>query len=544
MGDNNNVAPTPMPETSSSRAAVFSSPEVDRWQPLPPMINARAGAGGVHVNDHQFLVLGGISCENDDTLKSCEFYDLLDREWRNLPINMPAKLRYPGVAKIGGRLFVMGGKETRDSDPCRSLFSIDLPHDLKMVEETEWKRLAPMNEARHAFACVSDSRYIYVFGGSDADEDPLDTAERFDIETNKWESLRRMPGGAREHCASGMIGNKIYIVGGLREKEGQPTGSTIVFDTSKQKWESSSSVPDMDAGRFGAFTVVVNHSLIVIGGWHQDDFASIAEVFDTEEKKWKIIAVHMEAERALSAAVFFKERNTIIVAGGVVDGPEIVNTVEMQFAYETGLLPKDGKCIKDIVVVQSGNEPKAFSIRLDSVLGEARPMNLKQEPSTELKPYNPGDTWDEELGVHKKTKTTHEDERKPVRERIANIRGVRDLVMPVKVKLSDKLFDVRHLINEQYTPDDLRKLLGKETTEFDFYRMNGVRISLREEKYTPACSAYTRDWEIKCLEERTWLWQECMSCTGTMESLQKMSLLFISWLITVVAVIILILILA
>eukprot|EP00531_Pseudo-nitzschia_arenysensis_P007626 CAMPEP_0116118718 /NCGR_PEP_ID=MMETSP0329-20121206/2256_1 /TAXON_ID=697910 /ORGANISM="Pseudo-nitzschia arenysensis, Strain B593" /LENGTH=462 /DNA_ID=CAMNT_0003612369 /DNA_START=89 /DNA_END=1474 /DNA_ORIENTATION=+ len=462
MSENEDAA-TPMSETSSRRGSMLpSSSDIDRWQSLSPMTIERAGAGGTCVNDCQFLVIGGVT-ETDETLPSSEFYDLHDREWHNLPIGMPKNLRYPGVAKIDGTLFVMGGKETNNSDPINDLFSIDLPQDLKMLTETKWKSLAPMKEARDAFVCASDSRYIYVFGGSDGAGVSLGTAERFDIKTNQWEILPKLPGGARQYPAIGMIGNKIYIIGGIDEDE-NPLASTIVFDVSKQEWESNN-VSDMEMARFGASSVVVDHFIIVIGGWHKH-FRATAEVFDTIENAWTLTTVHLEEEKALSTVGFFKKRNTIILAGGVLlddEGPEVVNTVEMQFAYQTGFLPRKTKRYSMVGDCSEGFE---------EVETNSKDEHDELPPDCDLEAAND----------------------QPSGERIVNIRGVEGREKHLTVDSNHTLFDVRRLISQQWTSGDLQQLLGKKATKFVFYPIGGTRISLREEKYIEAYSAHAHEW--------------------------------------------------
>ncbi len=485
-----------------------SSPDIDRWQSLCPMTIERAGAGGICVNDHQFLVVGGVT-ESDETLPSSEFYDLHDREWHNLPIDMPKSLRYHGVAKIDGRLFVMGGKETNNSDPINELFCIDLPQDLKMLTESKWKDLARMREARDAFVCASDSRYIYVFGGSNGAGDSLDTAERFDIETNEWEILPRLPGGARQYPAIGMIGNKIYIFGGVDEDE-NPLASTIVFDTSKQEWESSNTVSDMEMARFGASSVVVDHFVIVIGGWHKH-FLATAEVFDTIENTWTLTTVHLQEEKALSTAVFFKKRNTIILAGGVLlddKGPEVVNTVDMQFAYQTGFLPRKAKRNKVV-----GDYSDDF-----------------QGVGTNSKDDDDGLPPDCDLESAKD---------QPSGERIVNIRGVGGREKHLTVDPSHTISDIRRLISEQWNSDDLRQLLGGKTTQFVFYPSGGARISFREEKYTKAYSSYAHEWEIK-RRQRQWarMKESWISWTRIQESCKEMPYFYFCLALTMVALIV------
>jgi influenza virus NS1A-binding protein len=53
--------------------------------------------------------------------------------------------------------------------------------------------VAPMSQARctHSAVSLSDSQEILVFGGFDYV--PLDTVEKFNVISNEWESVCKMP---------------------------------------------------------------------------------------------------------------------------------------------------------------------------------------------------------------------------------------------------------------------------------------------------------------------------------------------------------------
>jgi hypothetical protein len=99
-------------------------------------------------------------------LSSCEYYNANTETWNSLPVAMPDERAYCGAASVGDKVFVVGGE--RHATWRSDLISIDLScGDLSKLS-TKWETLAPMNQARSRFACVSDPqnpRYVYVFGG-------------------------------------------------------------------------------------------------------------------------------------------------------------------------------------------------------------------------------------------------------------------------------------------------------------------------------------------------------------------------------------------
>lgn len=65
---------------------------------------------------------------------------------------------------------------------------------------------------RAASALVSFDHYLYLFGGEDkANEQKLDTVERYDIKNDKWELIGTMPEKLACLQASMLLFPKKYI---------------------------------------------------------------------------------------------------------------------------------------------------------------------------------------------------------------------------------------------------------------------------------------------------------------------------------------------
>lgn len=305
------------------------------WKSLNPMNNKRGMAGGVCINDNQFLVIGGSEDFDDDSsqLSSCEYYDANRKTWNRLPINIPTACSGFGVVSFDNEVFVMGGMN--DPESFRSnVISIEFSGALT---PRTWKILPPMKQARSLFACVLHSKYIYVIGGLDASKGALDTAERYNIETKTWTILPNMP-GARLGCAAGIVGNNIYVVGG-EDSNDEELASTVVFNTFKQKWESTP-VPDMKKKRGMLSVVAVDQYVIAIGGGDEDgNLLSTIEVLDTQRNTWDYAPMPMQYGNCYQVAGVFKETNEIIVAGGANEEAANVTNLADCIRFEDGLLP-------------------------------------------------------------------------------------------------------------------------------------------------------------------------------------------------------------
>jgi len=329
--DSNTTAPLP-DETPPSNQ--------NEWRSLSPLSIERDAAGGVAIDDHRFLVIGGkVTDSNNDHFSSSVCFDSNTNKWEDSPVDMPTARAAFGVAIVGDRVYVLGGTDGRGSI-LSDLRSIDVPGSvLSAVAGRTWQLLAPMKQARQFFACASQATSIYAFGGIDENSDCLDTAVRYDIGANEWNELPPMPGGPRYGCAAGVVGNRIFVVGGL-DKDYNALASTIVFDTSTQQWESRDdptpmpAVPDMKIERYGLSVVSVDRFVVAIGGGGDGgDGGDTAEVLDTERNAWKISPKSMKTVRAFFAAGFLKLTNEIIVAGGISD-----DTADI-IHFEKGLLP-------------------------------------------------------------------------------------------------------------------------------------------------------------------------------------------------------------
>mmetsp|Transcript_20807 Transcript_20807/g.42827 ORF Transcript_20807/g.42827 Transcript_20807/m.42827 type:complete len:278 (+) Transcript_20807:62-895(+) len=222
------------------------------WKSLVDMTRPRGNAGSVSMNNgHQFLVIGGYKgyweCWTGGGIglefhSSSEYYDTRTGLWNELEIDMPVGLHCFGVAASadGNRIFVMGGW-TGSRREKADLISIDLSSgngddncDLSTLGPREWETMAPMTRTRADFACVSHENHIYVFGGS---EFGIESAEKYNIETNEWQTLPTLPGTSylRAICTAGVVGNKKIVVG---------SKSSCVFDISEQRWESHAPNPN------------------------------------------------------------------------------------------------------------------------------------------------------------------------------------------------------------------------------------------------------------------------------------------------------------
>lgn len=112
--------------------------------------------------------------------------------------------------------------------------------DLEALERDRWEILKPMPTPRRGMAVVSYDGMIYAIAG-ETEAGITDVVERYDPETDSWETLPSKPMAVTDVEAA-VIGGKIYVPGG-RLPSGESTAITDVFDPIANRWEEGPPFP-------------------------------------------------------------------------------------------------------------------------------------------------------------------------------------------------------------------------------------------------------------------------------------------------------------
>ena len=75
-----------------------------------------------------------------------------------------------------GKIYVCGGKDEYDSSCCERL----------ETSEGKWRFIANMNVQRKALAVVSCGEYLWAFGGSNHEDEALNSSEIYDENKDMW----------------------------------------------------------------------------------------------------------------------------------------------------------------------------------------------------------------------------------------------------------------------------------------------------------------------------------------------------------------------
>ena len=156
--------------------------------------------------------------------------------------------------------------------------------------------------------------------------------DEFNPVTETWTSLPDAP-HARDHFQVGVIGNKLYAVGGRRTGELSLFSPTVpevdVYDFQSGNWTTYPSTSNIPTERAGCTTVVINGQVVVIGGESQGQNASHNETesLNPLTKKWTSHNPLNSGRHGMQALIYNSKIYIAAGSGNRGGGPEL-NTQE------------------------------------------------------------------------------------------------------------------------------------------------------------------------------------------------------------------------
>lgn len=192
-----------------------------------------------------------------------------------------------GAVHHQGRIYIAGGHKGKEHTYPPESFMPDL--EIYDVAARTWKRAAPRAVPCHGFQIVAHEGGIFAFGGFAYSKDhrprwkSLDAIERYDIATDRWHTVGKLP-RPRSSNVAGVVGGKVYLLGGwdsTPQREGDLEGrfhrEIDVFDL-KTRAVSVSPHPLPDPLRRAMSGLVLGNRILMVGGLGQG--ASHFELMD------------------------------------------------------------------------------------------------------------------------------------------------------------------------------------------------------------------------------------------------------------------------
>ncbi len=229
--------------------------------------------------------IGGLDPERA-TLDKVEAYNTLTDTWTEVA-PLPIAIHHPAAISYDGKLYVIGGY-TEGFVPSSAVFMYDPKTD-------SWSRAADMSIARGALTVEVVDDIIYAVGGAGTEEPRghilLGINEAYDPVRDRWETKAPMP-TPREHLASGMVGGKMYVIGG--RTTGNVGGADTNLDINEQydpvtdTWRLMAPMPTKRGGIVGSSTT---EAIFIFGGeqrflgtfWSNEQYLPASDTWTVRE---------------------------------------------------------------------------------------------------------------------------------------------------------------------------------------------------------------------------------------------------------------------
>jgi len=209
-------------------------------------------------------------------LASAERFSPLEGTWETLP-SMPTARSRCAAAAVEGKLYIIGGRDSRSSSPTSATERLD-------TRSGRWEAVPPLPMALEPLGCAAAvlAGDIYVVG---LDVDRQMSVGRFDPQVMRWLSLPvlRSTPGQRFGCTAAACSGAVYFLGG--HDGHQAVASTERFDPQNGGC-CLEQLPSAPTPRHGCAAAVASGVVYVLGG---DDGKSLAaaEAFDPSRFAWE-----------------------------------------------------------------------------------------------------------------------------------------------------------------------------------------------------------------------------------------------------------------
>lgn len=252
------------------------------------------------------------------------------------------------------------------------------PPQLKLEKELpdpseEWQRLQDMPEVRSEIEAAAIGDKIYVVGGLNNKEEATNTVFIFETKDAVWSIGTPMP-LSLHHGAAASYDEKLYIVGGYFDAW-KPSNSLLIYNSKTDTWAIG---PDMPTARGALTAQFLDGKLYAVGGFSENAL-SVNEVYDPKTDVWETKSEMPTSREHLTSAVL---DNQLFVIGGR-DGQFNLNHNE-RYDHQTD----SWETIEPLPTARSGLTASVLSGAIFVFGGESATKTFEENEA-----YIPGEGW-------------------------------------------------------------------------------------------------------------------------------------------------------
>ena len=263
--------------SANSSTYVFD-PTSREWSRSGLLNTARTLTAATVLTDGRVLVAGGMFMDRASpdvrVLDTAELWDPRSGTWSLTGRLAQTRFRATAVTLADGRVLVVGGPESRESDPI-PLASAEVFNP----DTGRWTAAGRLATARNGFALIAlaDGGAIAAggIGSNGSTGGSLAVVERFDSVANSWSSAIALPYPVAGAAGIRMADGRVLLAGGsvrppesIDENAGTyATGFTadvLLFDAETGTWTQTASMPSPRAG--ASAVLLADGSVVVVGG--------------------------------------------------------------------------------------------------------------------------------------------------------------------------------------------------------------------------------------------------------------------------------------
>jgi len=248
-------------------------PLENKWYYLARMLSKRNPRFYSMSSLHSKLfVIGGCTDQNSSVV---ECFEPTHNQWA--PAKAPGIVeKSAATSSLQGFLYVVGGLD-HSNTPINSVLKYN-------PDTNQWQEVSPLSSPRSHVCAVADGNNLYVIGGCRAGFGYLDIVERFDPGKNTWDKLSSIH--AKRASASGtVVRQKVFVFGGLRSQS-RAEDPCEMYDPDTNIWSNIAS--EVAPRKFSS--ALSFHGTIYVIGYFQNeqrrDHRSLY-LYDTEKNEWK-----------------------------------------------------------------------------------------------------------------------------------------------------------------------------------------------------------------------------------------------------------------
>jgi len=249
----------------------------------------------------KFYLFGGR--ENAQTLDT---YDYASDTWTT-SASTPSEFNHFQATEYQGLVWVIGAFKTNsfpNEMPAESVYVFDPAHDVWMPGPQ-----VPVGRRRGSTGLVVHDDRFYVVAGNQLGHNGeyVDWFDEYDPQTGAWTPLADAP-RARDHFHAGIVGDKLYAVGG--RLSGGPGGTFAplipevdVYDFSTSSWSTLPAPSNLPTPRAASAVAFFDGKIMVMGGEGDGQAYSRVDALDPLTNSWQTLASLNHARHGTQAIV-------------------------------------------------------------------------------------------------------------------------------------------------------------------------------------------------------------------------------------------------